>query len=334
MKKLNLPRKTNIIIGLFVVAIFIFVIFINTKSFSPTTTPPGQKSAVVFPEVTTYINNPNQFIWQIDSLNLPEEINIVSIKQNTQAETILKNLKEKLGFKGTSETIPNSPLIFYNNLLESTNIYLNKDENFIQFSLNLLEKPLPKNTASKPLDSINQDTLDLLQKTLNLSSSVSITKNSTNYQKIIGPRYVNTTSDEADLVRSTYSYSINSLPVLFPKGNSIETTHSLSGKLIKLSLNLPFESPKQESLKKVKTIKEIKATPVSQFVTIILSGNEQFTLSDQEIDIDTAIINNGFLGYLYNHTTTTISPYIFLTGLTENEQFGEIEILLTIPAIE
>jgi hypothetical protein len=329
MKKINFSPKTNIFIGLFVVVIIIAIIIFNTLSPQSSNIPSDKNQPISFPSVTTSINTPNEFTWQIDQLILPEEVETVTTKQNTQGETILKNLAKNLGFIGKPEIISNSPIIFFNNPLNSTDIYLNTDENLIKFSLNLLEKPIPITKGQNEIT-------PLLQQSLNLPPSISITKNSTHYQKTNGPRFINTTKDKATLITSTYNYSYKSLPILFPKGSSISITQSLSGKPVDISINLPpslTENPNtQNRLLPVKTIEQIKNTSSSQFITIALSGNQRFSLSDQEIEITEATIENGFLGYIYSQNT--LIPHIFLTGKTKNNEYGTIEILLAIPATE
>jgi len=337
MKSIKLSPKTKLFIGLFIIIITIvsFIIFSPSHPNEQTKTTPANTptTPIPLPQITTSLNTPNQFIWQIDHLKLPKEIELISIQKNPQGETILKNLAKSLNFKSQPTTIPNSPLIVYNNPLEATNLYLNKEENLIKFSLDLLQKPLPKNTTQpKSLDQINQETIIFLQKALNLPPSISITKNSTHYQTTNGPRFIDTTPDQATLIKTTYNYQYESFPILFPKGNSIETIHTLSGKLVKLSLNLPFTSPQVQKTYPVKTIEEIKNTPRSQFTTILLSGNEKFTLSDQEIDIDSAYIDNALLGYLSHPDSSILDPFIFLTGSTDS-QYGPVKILLGIPAL-
>ena len=324
MKKLNFSTKTNIIIGLSVIIVIVITIFFLTRhpELDSGSTSKSPETLTTFPTITTSISTPNKFIWQIDHLQLPSSVNIYSTQPNTQGETILKNLAEKLNFQGEPQIIPNSPLIFYNNSLEATDIYLNTDENLIKYSLNLLEKPIPQNTKTPPIT-------DLLPS--------NIIKTATYYQVLNGPRFVNSTKDKAKFITTTYNYTLNSLPILFPKGNSIEATHTLSGQLVKLSLNLPptisshpeLVSGSTSSLP-TKTITQIKSTPATEFTTIALTGNQQFQLSDQEINIDTATINNGFLGYIY--TQNTLIPHIFLTGTTQDPTYGTIELLLATPA--
>ena len=327
-------KKTNIIIGLSVIIVIIITLFSLTRHREQSVATPRNKPTILipFPMVTTSISTPNQFIWQIDHLKLPPEVTIFSTEPNTQGKTILKNLAINLGFKGEPETIPNTPILLYSNPLESADLYLNTEENIIKYGLNLLEKSTPK-TNIKPFDQINQDLITLLQESLGLQSPLSISKASTHYQTTNGPRFINTTPEKATLVNSTYNYSINSLPILYPNGNSINTIHSLSGKLVNLSLNLPphpAPADKGTLTLPVKTITQIKSTPQFQFTTIMLSGNEEFTLSFQEIDLEEATITNGFLGYIYSQNT--LIPYIFLTGTTQDPNYDTIELLLATPA--
>lgn len=323
MKKLKLSLKTKLLITAFIIILIILILslsFLRKQEPTQVSTQPTP-----FPTITTYFSAPNNFIWQIDHLNLPAEVETISTMPNTQAKTILKNLSQKLNFKEDSTVIPNTPIIIYSNPLEASEIYLNTADNFIKFDINLLQRPIPVNN-------VQQNIVSLLQESLDLPKEISINKNSTHYQNIVGPRFVNTTKDKAALIKTTYNYSIKSLPILFPEGNSIETIHSLSGTLVKLFVSLPPVIPAQTKthILPVKTTAQIKSTPTSQFITLTLSGNQQFTLSDQEINIDTAVINNGFLGYIYS--SNTLIPHIFLTGVTDDPQYGQIELLLATPA--
>lgn len=322
--------KIKILIGLSVTTILITLFFLYKQSLVRHSGLPRINttlSPTPFPAITTSLNIPNSFIWQLDDLKLPKEVEIFPAQPNLQGETILKNLSLVLGFKDEPQTIPNSPIIFYNNPQESTDIYLNTNENLIKFTLNLSEKSIPQET-------VKQEIIPILQQALNLPPSISIVKTATHYQTLNGPRFINTTKDKATLIVTNYNYSINSLLILFPKSNSIEITQSLSGKPIKITLNLPPVIPAQTGTRPIKTIEQIKNSDPNQFITLNLSGSQQFTLSDQEINLNTAIINNGFLGYIYNQSSTELIPYIFLTGTVEDQQYGSIEILLATPAIE
>ena len=307
---MKLNKKTLTISSIILITTIIIILISRHSGLSRINTPlpdqilPEQNLSVT--QVTTSIPTPNNFIWQIDHLKLPKEIQVVSVKPNTQGKTILKNLSTALNL---------------------TTIYLNQDENLINFTFSLLQNPIPQDSQDPPLTT--------------LLPQLAITKASTHYQTLNGPRFVTTTKDQATLITTNYNYQHNNLPILFPNGNSIEETRSLSGKLVKLSLNLPptisshSARPPLEELPRilpVKTIQEIKNTPRSQFTTIALSGNQKFQLSDQEINIDTAHLNNGFLGYI--HHQNTLIPHIFLTGTTQDPNYGTIEILLATPATE
>ena len=328
---MKLNKKTLTISSIILITTIIIILISRHSGLSRINTPlpdqilPEQNLSVT--QVTTSIPTPNNFIWQIDHLKLPKEIQVVSVKPNTQGKTILKNLSTALNLTNGPQTIPNSPIIFYSNPQESATIYLNQDENLINFTFSLLQNPIPQDSQDPPLTT--------------LLPQLAITKASTHYQTLNGPRFVTTTKDQATLITTNYNYQHNNLPILFPNGNSIEETRSLSGKLVKLSLNLPptisshSARPPLEELPRilpVKTIQEIKNTPRSQFTTIALSGNQKFQLSDQEINIDTAHLNNGFLGYI--HHQNTLIPHIFLTGTTQDPNYGQIELLLATPATE
>jgi hypothetical protein len=332
MKKLKISPKNKLIISLTSFALLIVLILINLIT-SPSQPSKNTTESIPLPQPTTFFKSPNQFIWEIDLLKLPDTIDTISTKPNTQAEAILNNLAAKLNFTNKSTTIPNTPLIVFNNQPEATTIYLNTDDLTIQFSFDLLSKPSLNDTNIKSVDQINQDTLTLLNNSLNLPATLTLTKTSTQYQTTNGPRFINTTPENAKLVKSTYGYTFNSLPILFPNGNSIETIHALSGKPIKFTINLPPNSVQIQSTYNTKSIEEIKATPQDQFTTFMLKGNDRFELSDQEIDIETATITNGFLGYLNNKTQNTLDPMIFLTGTIKHNQYGQLEILLGIPAL-
>lgn len=332
MKKINISPKNKLIIGLTSFAFFIVLILINLIA-TPSQPSKNTTQSIPLPQPTTFLKSPNQFIWEIDLLKIPDTIDTISIIPNTQAETILSNFAKSLNFTANPTTIPNTPIIAFNNPSEDTTIYLNTNELTIQFSLNLSTSPQTDTTSPKALTQINQDTLTLLQNNLNIPTSLSLTKTSTQYQTTNGPRFINTTKDKAKLIKSTYNYTFKSLPILVPEGNSIETIHTLSGTPVKLTINLPPSSVQPQSTYSIKSLEEIKATPQNQFITLMLKGNDRFELSDQEIDIDTATITNGFLGYLNNKTQNTLDPMIFLTGTIEHNQYGQLEILLGIPAL-
>jgi hypothetical protein len=322
LKSLLKKKKTIVILSIILIIIVIFLISLQSRSISdPITTQP-----TTLPQVTTVFKAPNQITWQIDHLDLSKEIDFLQTTKNDQAETILKNLAQNLGFSNQPVNIQNTPITLYSNQEESTETYLNYKEGFIKFNLNLSLKPIPQ-------DSPKEQTLVILEKSLQLPPQVSITKSSTRYQTTDGPRFIDTTKEKADLVTTTYNYSINSFPILSSEGSSIETINSLSGKLVNLHITLPPISFKKIKNYPTKSIEEIKNTPLSQFKTIKLKGNERFTLSDQEINIDEALLNNGFLGYFQDPVSGQTEPFIFLTGFINDPQYGQIEILLGIPAL-
>ncbi len=300
----------------------------------PKTTPIPTIPITSLPTINTGFTSPNQITWRLTKLDLPKKLPVLHIALPKSDPTVYFPAAKAFGLTSNPTKIPNLPIIVFNSPDNSGDFYVNLKDRLAKFQINLDVKPLPQTgTKRTPDDFLNQLTTTLTP-ILNLPTAFSLRSNGFEYETINGEGFTAADQTQANLIQITLNYEYNHLPIKYRGLPTVTAKYSLYGPLISLSYALPPSDIQPSPDYSLKTFNEIKQTPANQFEIVNISGNLNFTLSDQNEIIKSTTITDGYLGYLMSPNSTTITPYVFFTGTSQSKIYGPLTVTLATPTLK
>jgi len=239
----------------------------------------------------------------VNNIELPK-INKLKIQKqtiNTERET---KISELLGIK-------------------NGNGYVDKTNNVVGYTEDI--------TSLQQLPMENNWDIDLLKNKLkniaeniNEISDLDIRWTRIKYQKILYPRWIESTQDEAQSVEIRGDYIINNVRTTTYFGESIKGTFNREGHLLNLVLSLRPEILPNEGKEELININEANKSPISFYGAVDNAGIEK---------IGQVNITQAEIVQVYNNKDNFIKPYYLLSGNTYSENKPE-KVLLLLRAVK
>jgi hypothetical protein len=132
-------------------------------------------------------------------------------------------------------------------------------------------------------------------------------------KKLVYPRWVVCNEAEVQAIEIRANFKWNKHKILGMQGDMITGLYSLNGKLIKLSIEWPFEKLKTERTIEMKNIKEIRAMTIRDWGIVGVEGGKNYQLGEGESVGEVRISNLG-LGYIFDSESSKLLPYLIADG--------------------
>lgn len=225
----------------------------------------------------------------IDNIELPEMNKFKIQKQIIDEEKEIK-IKEMLG-------------------INNENGYVDKENGVVGYTEEIKSLDQIPQKGIWDVD-VLKNKLKKMTENINGVNDLEIVWTGTKYQKILYPRWIESTENEAQSVEIRGDYIVNDLRMTTYYGESIKGTFNREGKLLKLVLSLRPEILASEGEEKLINIDEASKSPISMYGVIDNAGIEE---------IGKVNITQVEIVWVYSNRINIIKPYYWLGGNTYSE---------------
>ena len=155
----------------------------------------------------------------------------------------------------------------------------------------------------------------------------------TTYKEFLTPWWVSGTEEKADSIEIQANYVYENIPIKTFGGYMIRANYLTNGKLVKMENQLPFEKIVNSKEKVLWTLSELKNLETQQFKVWRVDGGLNYELSEDAVNIDTVILSDYSLEYIYDIKSGVVWPYYFLNGESDLKT-GKAKVKLIISAVK
>ena len=321
-----LNKKTLYILGFVIVGIFVYIT-LNKKEVEKTVEE-VKKTELSAPKPQVNMEAPSKIVWDINEGNWSNKTKIY-ISQKTSYEKTVELLMSMTGLKITDKTLDDPKLLIYENTNNGKTLIVTKETGKISYSQNY--ENIPKSNLISDLDGLKEKAKQFV-KTVSGNESTEIKFDETNYFKMVYPRWVESGSNNFDMVELNGSLSLDNIEVKTYYENAIVLRYSKSGILLKFDytpLATITETKEVESL----SLDEVKGLAENQFIVYQKTGNEQFDLSEERNISGAVTLTKAELIYIQSDKGDKIWPYLSFEGNT-NSETGPVKVVIITSAVK
>jgi len=276
--------------------------------------------------------SPKSVSYTTQTLNINE--NIVVYKADVQEidDALIKRVMNLFSFKG-EPVVNEEGLLIYNNEENNTTLDVNKDTMTIKFSKNLL-----LNSKFNPIITVSEEEIvkklnELVIKIFDLDSGVTIKTERVEYERLAGPRFVNSTKEKGNIVKIMANYEIGGYPVFSINGFPIIARFAIDGNLLNLTIDSPIKNIVKQKPLTVKTDEELSNAPAENYRIMDIDGGKDYDMSSVDEIVDEVKITQSYMGYRYDINSDYLLPYIFFKGNSRLAS-GPVVVILALPALK
>lgn len=203
--------------------------------------------------------------------------------------------------------------------IEGTNGFVDKNNNIVEYTEEIKGLDQLPQTGEWDIE-ILRDKLRKIVETINSASDLEIKWTDVKYQKILYPRWIDSTENESQSVQISGDYVVDGIRMTTYYGESIRGTFNREGRLIKMNLTLkPIVLSKEGNLELI-NIDEVNKSSIGMYGVVKNAGIEL---------IDEVNITQVEIVEVYDNKKNIINPYYWLEGNTySNSQPFRISLLL------
>ncbi len=203
--------------------------------------------------------------------------------------------------------------------INEENGFVNKENNIVEYVKEVTPREKLNASDEWNLTEIKENFKNIIEE-INEIKGIEIEWTENNYQKLLYPRWIEATENEAQSVEIKGDYVINGIRISTYYGEAIKGIFDRKGNLLKLSLSLRPNFIPNDEKEELINIDEASQSPISMYGVFDNQGIEKIN----EVNITQAEIVE-----VYDNKRNFLKPYYWLEGNTysENKPF-KIKLLL------
>lgn len=274
-------------------------------------------------------NNLNTIDWQINDINLPQQIGLIKRGNKIITDEIISKIAKSFGFEN-EPFLNTTNLKLYKTVDSKITISFNKNLNMVNYNKDLLNFPLETVGGIVDEKELENKVNQIVKTNLGLDN-VSLLFKEKVYEKISGSNYLLTTKEDSNIVEIKATYLINNYPVYNKQGFSIVVRFSKDGNLLKFQADWLGTIQTTGVVKNIKNFEEIKTIPNSEFKIISIENNNQ--LGSSNYLIKNTSVTSGNFGWLNLPEYDELIPSVILEG-TSTLNTGTVSVILAVPVFK
>ncbi len=310
-QKITQSPKILVLVGIFLFFFIIVLIILfsgkptekDATSITPTPTPVVGIITMEEPVPTPTL----KIVWTTQDLNVPETMDIFSIKNPLINQKTGDLLAQKLGFESSNEqeSISENLRIWSKG---SASIILNFEDNLLQYSAGTLPQLAVQNVTD---DTYFVTARNYSQNVFGIGTAQGLINHSVTY---LDEHDAPISSDKAVVIRVSFYQSVNVLPVATISQSGAVFTLYLDKKLSLLSMSVKNAYSELSSLGKFKTTPLVDLISNSDSMALRINASSNQDISSEMVSSKTITFNQASAQTAYLSKENQLIPVYLLSG--------------------
>ncbi len=271
---------------------------------------------------------PKEISWQIREWVVASKVLVGEAEVLSISDEKLEGLAKDLGIDWSTKDEGIEGLIVFSGGEDEKELVVDMENKNISFAKMVFDINDENNRISK--EKIENKFFELVGKVVDRESVV-IEKIS--YKKLVYPRWIDSSSQNAEALEIKANYNVNKLKVRGYEWETVKMIMGVDGEVLKLELNWPMVMGEAGQEFEVKSFNEVQSLALDEFLVLSIEGDEEYELGMDQEKVEEIQIFEVELAYIYNSNDGLLVPYLLFSGQAKSGEM-EVDVLLGLKAIK